>query len=106
MYDLRRGERPPAPQSVEDVDRSLRDPAWLHLGRSLTADEAPAQLYQGMVGPPGMRSLLFVFLNVVQWLTATCHIFADGTFKVVRGMPGVEQLFVILTSWNDTVSYF
>ena len=51
-YDRRKGERPPNPNSLGDIDVLLRSPDWEHLGKSSEGE----QLYQGLTGPPGLES--------------------------------------------------
>lgn len=95
------------PQTLEEVDRYLRDPDWAHLGRSRHAagDQPQQQLYHGMVGPAGMRSLVYCFLNVVRFLTTTSQVFADGTFDIVANLPtDCQQMFEIVTNYMDHVS--
>lgn len=101
MYERRRGERPQEPESLPAMDGALRSADWLHLGQSLA--EPPQQVYQGMVGPPGSEALIFLFMNVVAWLTAGADIFIDGTRKVSRRTPA-SQMLAIVTSWMDHVS--
>lgn len=99
----RRGERPPLPATLVELDRQLRSPQYLHLGRGL---EAPySQLYRGLVGRPGAQAAIFLFPEVVEWLPVTAEIFIDGTMKVTRFMiQEVCQIVSLVTSWMDHVS--
>jgi len=37
-----------------------------------------------MVGPPGRRSVLFVFVDLMAWLmTVVAEFFVDGTFDII-----------------------
>lgn len=102
VYERRRGERPPVPTSLQEADALLLNPNWAHFGRSLDDTE---QIYQGLVGDGPRASSLYVFLNILQLLSVTAHIFSDGTFKVVHGLKtiGVVQFLMVVASWNDRV---
>ncbi|XP_052131064.1 uncharacterized protein LOC127751471 [Frankliniella occidentalis] len=72
-----------------------------HLGQSLVGN---VQVYNGCVGPAHLRSLVFVFSDVLEWMSATAEVFIDGTIKVAKHLPAdCQQVLSVVTSWNDHV---
>lgn len=102
MHDKRRGERPPRPQTLAQLQDILLSVEWRHLGQSLT--EPRSQLFVGLVGPDGEKSAVFLFPEVVQWLSRGSDLFLDGTMKVVRHLiDEIAQVYSLVTSWLDHV---
>ena len=94
-YDTRKGERSPNPNNLSEIDVLLWSPDWEYLGKSSDGE----QICQGFTGPPGLESLLFVFLNVITRMNITASVFSHGTIKVVRDFGCcVVQLLIITTS--------
>ncbi|KAK3915703.1 Titin, partial [Frankliniella fusca] len=101
VLDRRRADKPPPPRTIEEMDRVLRSPQYEHLGRSRDGEQA---LYDGMLGPPGARVLLWVFRNVLAFISADYPLFSDATFDIVPALPiGLHQLFVVVTTYLDHV---
>ncbi|KAJ1529949.1 hypothetical protein ONE63_006677 [Megalurothrips usitatus] len=84
---------------------TLESPMWEHLGRSGEGDEAGEPLYQGLVGPPGRRSVVLLLIPVLAWLAAhgVIEFFFDGTFDIVPVFENCCQLLAICANYQDHV---
>lgn len=91
--------RPNIPHSFEDLHSILENNPELR--RTLDGEE---DLYQGMVGIEGHRSVVFISSRVVDGLENIRHIFCDGTFYARPNSPNSSQLFTVVTVRDNHVS--
>jgi len=99
MIRVQGENRPNIPHSFEELDLLL-----LHhdeLGRTLDAE---ADLYQGMVGEVGHRSLLFMSARILDGAGDIRHIFGDATYYARPNLPESSQLYTLITVRDNHVS--
>lgn len=79
----RRHQQPQLVYTVAEFAETLESNRYEHLGYAGLEEDSP-RLFQGLVGPPGRRAALFVFREVLEWLSHVTNIyFVDGTFDAV-----------------------
>ncbi|KAK3932642.1 putative WRKY transcription factor protein 1 [Frankliniella fusca] len=84
--------RPNIPYSFEDFDVELRNNQDLR-----TTLDGETDLYQGMAGAVGHRSLLFLSRRVATGAGNIRYIFGDATFYARPNQPDSAQLYTLVT---------
>ncbi|XP_052130886.1 uncharacterized protein LOC127751409 [Frankliniella occidentalis] len=84
--------RPNIPHSFEEFDNLLRNTRDL-----CTSLDGECDMYQGMTGGYGHRSLLFLSRRVVTGAGEVRHLFGDATYYARPNQPDSMQLYTLVT---------
>jgi len=101
MIRVQSENRPNIPHSFEDFDTLLRNHEHLH-----TSLDGECDLYQGITGIYGHRSLLFLTRRIVIGAGEVRHLFGDATYYARPNLPDSMQLYTLVTVRDNHVSLF
>ena len=91
--------RPNIPHSFDELHQVLENSR--ELGRSLDME---VELYRGMTGNPGHRSIVFMTNRIIDGVGNIRHLFSDATFYARPNNPNSSQLYTMVTVRDNHVS--
>jgi len=102
MYKTRMKKFPNLPYNMRELTRVLLQ----HPNISQTIDDAE-NLYAGSVtATDGSHHIAFFSPRVLRFMSNIKIIHSDGTFGSRPALPASSQLFVLVTTWRNSVSLF